>query len=146
MRDLLDFLLAPARRVPWGVATVFGVVLGLMLVAGDMVSMSGPVPHLLKVGPALAACFAAGLLGAGRGREFDQGILAVLAAILIANLIDLMAGLAVIGVSSLAATNSASAITEALDLPLPGMLLLGLPVGTLGAGVGAWLTHRRSVA
>ena len=145
MRDLFDFLLAPARRTPWHVATLVGVFLGLTLIVGDVVSMSGLVPHGL-VGTALVACFVAGLLGVSRGRDFDQGISAVFAAILIANLIDLMAGLGVVGAASLAGTNSASLVREATDLPLLGMMLLGLPVGTVGAGVGAWLSYRRSVA
>jgi hypothetical protein len=145
MRDLFDFLLAPAHRTPWRVATLFGALLGLTLVVGDVVTMSGLRPHGL-VGTALATCFAAGLLGASRDHEFDQGILAALVAIVIANLIDLLAGLGVIGAASLAGTNSASLVREATDLPLLGMMLLGLPVGTVGAGVGAWLRYRRVVA
>jgi hypothetical protein len=152
MRDLFDFLLAPARRTPWRVATLFGALMGLSLIAGNVVAMSDPARRVfvLGEGPALAACFAAGLVGVSRGREFDQGVLAVFASIVIANLIDLMAGLGVIGAASLAGTNSASLVREATDLPLLGMILLGVPVGTIGAGVAAgvavWLRHRHAVA
>ena len=41
MKDLFDFLLAPARRTPWRVATLFGLFLGLILFTGDLI----PVPH-----------------------------------------------------------------------------------------------------
>lgn len=129
MSDLLEFLLAPARRTPWPVAILFGAILGLMLMAGNVITIS----HSLGGALGMAACLAAGMAGASRGREFDQGILAVLAAIVIAN---------VIGAVAIVATNPASP----LDLPLPGMLLLGLPVGTVGAALGAWLTRRRSIA
>ena len=129
MKDLLDFLLAPARRTPWLVATAFGVVLALILVVGNVIPIAQPFGVALGV----AACFAAGMIGASGGREFDQGIAAVLVAIVIANVIGAVASLA---------TNPASA----LDLPLPGMVLLGLPAGTVGVCVAAWLTHRRRVA
>jgi drug/metabolite transporter (DMT)-like permease len=139
VRDLFDFLLAPVRRLPWRVATVFGALLSLILVAGDVVAMSGLLRHVLGEGTAVAACFAAGFVGASRRREFDQGILAVFAAIVIANLVG-----AIVIVSSLAGTHSASAVAEALDLPLPGMLLVGVPIGTVGAGIATWLSHRAS--
>jgi len=141
MKDLLgllEFLLAPARRVPWRVATLFGVFLGLTLVVGDVI----PVTQPLRTALGVATCLAAGYVGASRGREFDQGILAVFTAIVIANLV----AAAVIVVSSPTALNSASALFDALDLPLPGMLLLGVPVGTIGAGVAAWRSHRASAA
>ena len=142
MRDLLDFLLAPVRRMPWLVATLFGVLLALPLVVRNMIVVTGPVWHALGDAPGgVAVCFAAGFAGASRGREFDQGILAVLAAIIIANVIC-----ASVVVSSLAGTHSASAVVEALDLPLGGMLLLGIPVGTVGAGIATWLNHRSSAA
>ena len=134
MKELFEFLLAPARLMPWRVATVFGAILGLELVAN------------LPTWVGAATCFAAGLVGTSRGREFHQGILAAFAAILLANLILLMAGLRVIWAASSAGTSSASLVREATDLPLLGMILLGLPIGTAGAGIGAWLTHRRSVA
>jgi len=110
----------------------------------------------------VATCFAAGLVGASLGisprtqdgvraiagtpQVFVQGILAVLAAILLANLILLMAGAWVIAAASSAGTSSASLVRDATDLPLIGMVLLGLPIGTVGAGVGAWLVYRRRVA
>ena len=141
MRDLLDFLLAPIRRMPWRVAVLFGLLLALPLVVGNMIAVSGPVWRVLGEGSGVAVCFAAGLAGASRRREFDQGILAVFAAIVIANLVG-----AIVIVSSVAGTHSASAVVEALDLPLPGMLLLGVPVGTVGAGIATWLSHRRSAA
>jgi hypothetical protein len=141
VKDLLDFLLAPARRMPWRVATLFGAFLALTLAANDMAVTSGLARHVLREGLGLAVCFAAGLVGASRGREFDQGILAVLAAIVIANVVGAM-----VIVSSLAGAHSAGAVGEALDLPLPGMLLLGVPIGTVGAGIATWLSHRASAA
>ena len=137
MRDLLDFLLVPVRRMPWRVATVFGAFLGVTLVAGNA------IPVLQPLGLALgsATVVAAGIIGASRGREFDQGILAVLGAIVLANLVG-----AIAIVSSLPGTYSWSALVEALDLPLPGMLVLGVPVGTVGAGFATWLNHRHSAA
>ena len=111
--------------------------MGLILVAGNVTG----IPHLLGPGIGVPTLFAAGLVGASREREFDQGILAVLAAILIANVIG-----AIVIVSSLPGTHSASAVMDALDLPLPGMLLLGVPVGTVGAGVAAKRSHRASAA
>ena len=87
----------------------------------------------------LATVVGAGITGVSRGREFDQGILAVLGAIILANLVG-----AIAIVSSLPETHSWSAVVEALDLPLPGMLLLGVPVGTVGAGIAAWLNRRDS--
>ena len=141
MRDLLDFLLAPVRRLPWRVAALFGVLLALPLVVGNVIAVSGPVWRVLGEGTGVAVCFAAGLAGASRRREFDQGILAVFAAIVIANLVG-----AIVIVSSVAGTHSASAVADALDLPLPGMLLLGVPVGTVGAGIATWLSHRASAA
>ena len=146
MRDLFDFLLAPARFVPWRVAVLFGALLGLPLVSDNVVAMSGLVTPASRTGFGLAACFAAGILGASRGREFHQGILAVFAAILIANLIGLAGGMFAIRAATLAGTISPSLVREATDLPLFGMLLLGLPVGTIGAGVGAWLSRRHTVA
>ena len=137
MRDLLDFLLTPVRRVPWRVATLFGVLLALLLVAGNVI----PVTQPFGTGLGVAACLAAGIVGASRGREFDQGIAAVLVAIVIANVFGAM-----MIVSSLAGTHSASALVDALDLPLPGMLMLGVPVGTVGAGIATWLSHRASAA
>jgi hypothetical protein len=127
MKDLFDFLLAPVRRVPWSVATLFGAVLVLIMVVSHMVA-----PHVFVWQVGVAACFAPGLVGASRGREFDQGILAAFAAIVIAF---------VIGAGVLIATNSMNAL-----VPLPAMILLGLPIGTVGAGVGTWLSHRRSIA
>lgn len=134
MKDLLDFLLAPVRRVPWLVAIVFGALLALDIVVDNVFTIPH-IPHvfLLREGPGLAACFAAGLVGASRGREFDQGLAAVLAAIVIANLIG-------------AWVSMARDPTSALDLPLPGMMLLGVPLGTVGAGIGTWLSHRHTVA
>jgi hypothetical protein len=146
MRDLFDFLLAPARLVPWRVAVVFGALLGLPLVSDNVVATAGLVAHVSPTGLGVAACFAAGILGASRGRGFHQGVLAVFAPILIANLIGLAGGLFAIRAASLAGTISPSLVREATDLPLLGMVLLGLPVGTVGAGVGAWLSHRRIVA
>ena len=140
MKDLLDFLLAPARRMPWRVATLFGAFLALTLVANSLAVTSGLTRHVLREGSGLAVCFAAGLAGASRGREFDQGILAVLAAIVIANLVG-----AIVIVSS-AGAHSTGAVAEALDLPLPGMLLLGVPIGAVGAGIATWLSHRASAA
>ena len=137
MKDLLDFLLAPVRRLPWRVAALFGVVLALPLVVGNVIA----VPHVLGPAIGLPTCFAAGFAGASRGREFDQGLVAVFAAIVIANLVG-----AIVIVSSLAGTHSAGAVVDALDLPLPGMLLLGVPVGTVGAGIATWLSHRASAA
>jgi hypothetical protein len=138
MREFLEFLLAPVRRMPWRVATLFGVLLGLPLVVGNLIEMSGPVWRVLGDAPGgVAVCFAAGFVGASRSREFDQGILAVLAAIVIANLMG-----AIVIVSSLSGTHSWSAVIEALDLPLVGMLFLGIPVGTVGAGMATWLSHR----
>ena len=133
MRDLLEFLLAPFRRVPWSVVTVFSAVLGLILVVASAIRI--PLP--LGEATSLAACFAAGMVGASRGREFDHGILAVLVAIVLAN---------VIGVPTIIATKSASAL-HIVPARFGGlrMLVLGLPVGTAGAAVGAWLSHRRSV-
>ena len=128
------------------VAVVFGVLLGLPLVSDNMVAMSGLVTPASRTGFGLAVCFLAGIVGASRGREFYQGILAVFAAILIANLIGLAGGLFAIRAASLTGTISPSLVREATDLPLVGMVLLGLPVGTVGAGVGAWLSHRRVVA
>jgi hypothetical protein len=61
-------------------------------------------------------------------------------------LIDLIAGAFVIAATTSAGMSSASLVREATDLSLPFMVLLGLPVGTVSAGVGAWLGHRRSVA
>jgi len=122
MKDLLKFLLAPVSRVPWRVTALFGAFLGLLIIMPDAVApMSQPA--------GLTACFAAGFVGASRGRQFDQGLLAVFGAILIGNLIGLIGELL------------ASAVV--LDLPLPGMLLLGVPVGTVGAGTGAWISYRR---
>lgn len=141
MSDLLDFLVAPVRRTPWRVAALFGVLLALPLVVGNVVTVSGPIWRVLGEGSGVAACFAAGLVGASRRREFDQGILAVFAAIVIANLVG-----AIVIVASLAGTHSAGAVVEALDLPLPGMLLLGVPVGTVGAGIATWLSHRATAA
>ena len=142
MRDLIDFLLGPVRRTPWRVAALFGVLLGLTLVVGNMVAISGPVWRVLGKAPlGIAVCFAAGLVGASRRREFDQGILAVLAAIIIATVIG-----AIVIVSSLPGTRSWSAVVEALDLPLPGMLLLGVPAGTVGAAIATWRSHRASAA
>jgi hypothetical protein len=120
MNDLPDFLLGPIARVPWRVTVLFGVVLGLSIIFADSSVVSIPA--------GLATCCAAGFVGASRGREFDQGLLAVIGAILIGNLIGLIAAL------------RASAFP--LDLPLLGMLLLGVPVGTVGAGVGAWVSYR----
>jgi hypothetical protein len=133
MRDLLDFLLVPVRRMPWRVATVFGAFLGVTLVAGNA------MPVLQPLG--LATVVAAGVMGASRGREFDQGILAVLGAIVLANVFG-----AIAIVSSLPGTLSWSAVVDALDLPLPGMLILGVPVGTVAAGIATWLNHRASTA
>ena len=127
MKDLFDFLLAPIRRVPWNVATAFGVVLVLIMVVGNVVA-----PRAFVWKADVAACFAPGLVGASRGREFDQGILAVFAAIVIAF---------GIGAGILIATNSMNAL-----VPLPAMILLGLPIGTVGAAVGAWLCNRRTAA
>src|SRR5688572_12886208 len=137
MRDLLDFLLVPVRRMPWRVATVFGAFLGVTLVVGSAI----PVLQPLGMALGLATVVASGTIGASRGREFDQGILAVLGAIILANLVG-----AIAIVSSLPGPHSWSAVVEALDLPLPGMLLLGVPVGTVGAGIAAWLNDRDSAA
>jgi hypothetical protein len=142
MKELLEFLLSPVRLMPWRVATVFGALLGLELVA----NMATPV--------GVATVFAAGLAGAnlriapgihedGPPPAFVQGILTVFAAILLANLILLIAGAFVIAAATSAGTSSASLVREATDLPLPGMVLLGVPVGSVGAGIGAWLSHRR---
>ena len=142
MRELMEFLLAPVRRIPWRVATLFGVLLGLPLVVGNVIEVSGPVWHVVGDAPGgVAVCLAAGFVGASRGREFDQGILAVLVAIVIANLMGV-----IVIVSSLPETHSWSAVVEALDLPLGGMLLLGIPAGTVGAGIATWLNHRASAA
>lgn len=141
MKDLIEFLVAPVRRIPWRVATLFGAILALSLVADDVVAFLGPVRHGLAAGIGLAACCAAGLVGASRGREFDQGILAVVTAIVIANV---LAAIAI--VPSLAATHSAGALIQALDLPLPGMLLLGIPAGTVGACLAAWLRLDRAIS
>jgi hypothetical protein len=146
MRELFEFLLAPARIVPMRIAVVFGALLGLPLVSDNLVAMSGLVTPASRTGFGLAVCFAAGLVGAGRGREFVQGVLAVFVAILIANLIGLVGGVLAIRAATLAGTASPSFVREATDLPLFGMLLLGLPVGTVGAGVGAWLSHRPTVS
>jgi hypothetical protein len=141
MRELLEFFGAPVRRIPWRIAAVSGVLLALTAVVGNVIAVSGPVWHALGREPGgMAVCFAAGLVGASRRREFDQGILAVIAAIVIANLVD-----ATVIVFSLAGTHSARAVVDALDLPLPGMLLLGVPVGTMGAGIATWLSHRATV-
>jgi len=137
MRDLLDFLLVPVRRMPWRVATVFGAFLGLTLVAGNAMPVLQPSGMALG----LATVVAAGVMGASRGREFDQGILAVIGAIVLANVIG-----AIAIVSSLPGTLSWSAVVDALDLPLPGMLILGIPVGTVAAGIATWLNHRASTA
>jgi hypothetical protein len=137
MRDLLDFLLVPVRRMPWRVATVFGALLGVTLVAGNVI----PVLQPLGMAIGVATVVVAGIIGASRGREFDQGILAVLGAIVLANLVGAFAI-----VSSLPGTDSWSAVVGALDLPLPGMLMLGVPVGTVAAGVATWLNHRDSAA
>jgi hypothetical protein len=146
MRDLFDFLLAPTRAVPMRVAVVFGVLLGLSLVSDRVVAVFGPVTPASRTAFGLAVCFAAGIVGASRGREFYQGILAVFAAIITANLIGLAGGLLAIRAASLAGTTSPSLVRDATDLPLVGMVLLGLPIGTVGAGVGAWLSRRRVVA
>ena len=134
MKDLLDFLLVPIQRVPWLVAIVFAALLALDIVVGNVFTIPH-IPHvfLLREGPGLAACFAAGLVGASRGREFDQGLVAALSAIVIANLIG-------------AAVSIATDPASALDLPLPGMVLLGVPLGAVGAGIGTWLSHRHTVA
>lgn len=146
MMDFFDFLFAPARLVPWRVAVVFGALLGLPLLSDNVVAMAGRVAYVSPTGLGVAACFAAGLVGACRGREFYQGVLAVFWAILIANLIGLAGGVVAIRAATLAGTISPSLVREATDLPLLGMVLLGLPVGTVGAGVGAWLSRRRTVA
>jgi hypothetical protein len=88
-------------------------------------------PHVFVWQVGVAACFAPGLVGASGGREFDQGILAVFAAIIVAF---------VIGAGVLIATNSMNAL-----VPLPAMILLGLPIGTVGAGIAAWLSHRHAM-
>jgi hypothetical protein len=142
--DFLDFLLGPVRLVPWRAATVFGAILGLELVVSDLVTIPGQYIFATWVG--VATCLAAGLVGARRGREFYHGILVVFVAILVANLIDLLYGLAVIWAATSAGTASASLVRDATDLPLPGMVLLGLPVGTVGAGIAAWLGHRASLS
>ena len=114
----------------WRAATVFGAFLGLTLVVGDV------IPALQPLGTALgvATCLAAGIVGASRGRAFDQGIATVFAAIVIA----------VIAVVVVMSSRAASA--EPLDLPAEGMLLLGVPVGAVGAGIASWLNHRASAA
>jgi hypothetical protein len=147
MRDLFDFLLAPVRVVPLRVAILFGVLLALSLfLPMTWFPMSGLAPHVLRTRTGVALCFAAGLVGASRGREFYHGILAVFAAILIANLIGLLGAAFAIRAATLAGTASPSFVRETTDLPLFGMVLLGLPVGTVGAGVAAWLRHSRTVA
>jgi hypothetical protein len=124
--------------MPWRVAMLFGVVLGLPLVVGNRIDMSGPAWSVVRDAPGgVAVCCAAGFLGASKGREFDQGIVAVLGAIIIANVIA-----ASVTLLSLSAGHSWSAAIEALDLPLPGMLLLGLPAGAVGAGIAIWCSHR----
>jgi hypothetical protein len=142
MRDLFDFLLAPVRVVPMRVAVAFGVLLGLPLVSDTAIAMSGLVTPASRTRFGLAVCFAAGMVGASRGREFYHGVVAVFAAILIANLIGLAGGLFAIRAATLAGTISPSLVREATDLPLVGMVLLGIPIGTLGAGFGVWLRHR----
>jgi drug/metabolite transporter (DMT)-like permease len=130
MRELLDFLLTPVRRTPWRAATVFGAFLGLILVVGDVIPVLQPLGTALGV----ATCLAAGVGGASRGREFDQGIATVFAAIVIAL------------ISFVVVMSSPAASAEPLDLPAGGMLLLGVPVGAVGAGIATWLNHRASAA
>jgi hypothetical protein len=142
MRDLFDFLFAPARVVPMRVAVVFGALLSLPVVSDSVVAMSGLVTPTSRTGFGLAVCLAAGIVGASRGREFYHGVSAVFAAILIANVAGLAAGMLAIHAATVAGTISPSLVREATDLPLFGMVLVGLPTGTLGAGVGAWLSHR----
>jgi len=138
------FLREIGRRVPWRVATAFGLLFGLSWAAIGAMELSAiRVPYVNNSGLlGLAIFFAAGFVGASRGRQIDQGFSAVLVAIFIGFAVAMIAGpLTVLAVSSQITVDIPRAMWEATDVPLPQMLLLGLPVGALGAGLATWLRH-----
>jgi len=87
--------------------------------------------------------FAAGLAGASWDRRFHQGILAVFATIVAGFVLGIVAGpLSVVGLSLVRAIDYSGNMVGALDIPLPIMLVVGGAVGTVGAGLAAWSSHR----
>src|SRR5262245_44230801 len=96
-------------RVPWRVAVIFGAGLGLTFVAQGVLEMFAvPIPRAINGGlPGLAMIFAAALIGASRGREFDQGLSAAFMTIMIGFFVAIIVGpLSVIGASALTGSGS----------------------------------------
>jgi hypothetical protein len=134
--------------IPWRVVVLCGVLLGLSFVGRVLFDILIPTTHYgprasVTTWVGLSICFAAGLAGASWDRRFHQGILAVFATIVAGFVLGIVAGpLSVVGLSLVRAIDYSGNMVGALDIPLPIMLVVGGAVGTVGAGLAAWSSHR----
>ena len=140
------------RRTPWGVVGVCGVLLGLVLVGRVLLDAIIPTADYaprsaVTTWLGLLICLAAGFAGASRGRLFHQGVLAVFGTISLGFVVAIVGGpMSVVGMAMVSAIDYPRNIVEALDVPLPMMLVVGGVVGTVSAFVAALLNERRQAA
>jgi hypothetical protein len=152
MSETIDQSIPSARqileRIPWLVVVLCGVLLGLSFVGRVFFDILVPTTDYgprssVTTWVGLGICFAAGFAGASWGRRFHQGILAVFATILAGFVLAILGGLvSVMGLSMVRAIDFSRNMAEALDVPLPVMLVVGGAVGTIGAGLATRLSHR----
>jgi hypothetical protein len=137
-------------KIPWRVVAPWGVALGATFVIRELFDIffipttDYGLRSSLSTKSGLAICFAAGFQGAWRTRHLGQGSFVALASILVGFFVAIIGDVAtVLVVSTFHNLDLSRAVGEALEVPLPVMLVIGGIAGTAGAAVAAWLTKYR---
>lgn len=138
-----------ASRIPWRAAAISGIALGTTFVIRQLYDIFIPTADYafrsaVSTWSGLAICFAAGFRGAWRTRRLEQGSLVTLATIVVGFLVAIVGGvITVLVVFMFHNLDLSRALGDALEVPLPVMLVIGGIAGTVGASVAVWLAHRR---
>ena len=144
-RDLLPW-------IPWRAAAVWGIALGATFVCGEVAGLYGfsprlpsylARPHWLDL-VGVAICFSAGFQAAWRSRDFGHGGLVALTAIVVGFAVAIVGDVsAVLIISRFRQLDLIARLYDAIEVPLPIMLMLGGSLGVTGAALAVGLAKFR---
>jgi len=133
-------------RIPWRAAVLWGIALGAGFVVRGVYDTLrpttdwGPRSHWSTL-LGFAICFSAGFQAAWHRKDFAHGGFVALLAIFIGFYVAIVGGVAAaLVMSTFHKLNLESELYWALDVPLHVMVLVGGPIGILGAAIAAGLT------